>query len=227
MTQPMFRHLAPAAVLAGAFLMMAPAAHAQDAQPDFVGKEAGTLMVRLRAIDVLPLDSSSSISAIGGRVHATNQVAPEADFSYFFTDHIAAELIAGTTRHAIQARGTALGTVDVGSAYVLPPALTLQYHFFPHERLSPYVGAGIDVMFFYDQHTGTPGAVTKLDVRPAVGPALQAGVDYNVTGHWFVNADLKLLLVSPNANIDALGDHLRAKVALNPLVAGIGVGYRF
>ena len=224
MTRSLYRHLAPAALLAGAAFVMAPqAAHAQD----YVGLQAGTVMVRLRAIDVAPLDSSSSISAIGGSVHATNQFAPELDGSYFFTDNISAEIIAATTRHQLQARSTALGTVDVGSTYALPPALTLQYHFFPHERFEPYVGAGVDAMLFYDNNPAGP-VITKLDVRPALGGVLQVGVDYNVTGHWFLNADVKEIFISPNARIDtSLGVNLKAKVALNPLVAGLGVGYRF
>ena len=227
MTRSLFAHLAPTAVLAGTILMVAPAAQAQSAQPDFVGKEAGTVMVRVRAIDVAPLDTISSISAIDGHVRATDQVAPEVDGSYFITDHFAVEAIAASTRHSIQAHGTALGTVDVGSAYVLPPAVTLQYHFMPHERISPYLGAGADVMFFYDQNVARP-TITKLDIRTSAGPVLQAGVDYNVCGHWFLNADLKVMFVSPHANIDtSLGVNLQAKVALNPVVAGLGVGYRF
>jgi outer membrane protein len=77
-------------------------------------------MIRLRAIGVMPLDSSSSISGIGGSVSATNQAAPEVDFSYFLTDHIAFELIAASTRHSITADNTALGNVDVGKTWILP-----------------------------------------------------------------------------------------------------------
>lgn len=225
MTQNLLRRLAPAALLASAALVTAPQiARAQEAP---VGLKAGTILVRVRAIDVAPLDSSSSISAIGGSVHATNQFAPEIDGSYFFTDNLSVEAIAASTRHELQARGTALKTVDVGSTYTLPPAVTLQYHFMPHGQFSPYLGAGVDVMFFYDQHVSSP-AITKLDVRTSAGPVLQAGVDYNLTGHWFLNADIKAMFVSPHANVDtSLGTNLKVRVALNPIVAGIGVGYAF
>jgi len=84
-----------AAVIACAFQASAQSAFDFSAPP--VGKEAGTLMVRLRAIGVIPLDSSSSISVIGGHVNATAQAAPEVDFSYFITDNVALELIAATT----------------------------------------------------------------------------------------------------------------------------------
>ena len=60
-----------------------------DMNQPLVGKEAGTFMIRARAIGLIPEDNSSSISKIGGNVTATAQAAPELDFSYFLTDHIA------------------------------------------------------------------------------------------------------------------------------------------
>ena len=229
MARALYQHLAPITAVACAALMAPFAAHAQDAQQDFVGKEAGTVMLRLRAINIAPLDSSSSISIIGGNVHVPSQWAPELDGSYFFTDHVAAELVFGSITQAspVQARGTRFGVVDVGNTHALAPILTLQYHFYPHERLSPYLGAGVTTTFFYGDSVPAQGATTKLDVRTTEGPVVQAGVDYNITGHWFLNADVKLLLITADANIDALGTQLKAKVALNPVVAGVGIGYRF
>ncbi len=121
------------ALCAAGAIASASAARAQQSPFDLsappVGKEAGTFMVRLRAIGVIPLDSSSSISAIGGHVDATAQAAPEVDFSYFLTDNVAFELIAATTRHSVSASDTAAGHFDVGSVLALPPTLTVQYHF--------------------------------------------------------------------------------------------------
>jgi len=189
-----------------------------------VGKQANTVMVRLRAIGVIPLDSSSSISVIGGQVNATAQAAPEIDFSYFLTDNIAFELIAATTRHNVSASNTAIGHVDVGSVWVLPPTLTVQYHFFPNERFSPYLGAGINASFFYSSHAAG-GVVQQVAFSNNVGAAIQAGVDYNVGGHWFANFDVKQIFLNTTASIN--GGVIKAKTALNPLVIGAGIGYRF
>ncbi len=190
-----------------------------------VGKQAGTVMIRLRAIGVVPEDNSSS-TTIGGHVNATAQAAPEVDFSYFFTDNIAAELIAATTRHDLQARGTSVGTVDVGSAWVLPPTLTLQYHFMPHERFSPYVGVGMNVSFFYGNSAAGP-TVKSFSLDNNVGAALQAGFDYNVSGHWFANFDVKQIFVNTTAHLNTALGPVTAKTSLDPLVVGAGVGYRF
>jgi outer membrane protein len=191
-----------------------------------VGLQANTFMIRARAIGVIPLDSSSSISAIGGHVDATAQAAPEVDFSYFLTDNIAFELIAATTRHDVSANSTALGKVDVGDVWALPPTLTVQYHFMPHSRFSPYVGAGLNVTFFYDSNPARP-TVTHVSFDNNPGAAIQAGFDYNFAGHWFANFDVKQIFVNTTAHLRTVLGPVTAKTALNPLVIGAGIGYRF
>jgi outer membrane protein len=190
-----------------------------------VGKQAGTFMLRLRAIGVLPEDNSSSTS-VGGHVRASDQFAPEADISYFFTDNIAAELIAATTRHDVRAIGTAAGDVKVGSTWVLPPTLTLQYHFMPHQRFSPYIGAGVNATFFYSASPSHP-IVHHVLFSNGIAPAVQVGADYNLTGHWFLNADIKQIFLDTNAKASTVLGLVRAKTSLDPLVVGVGAGYRF
>ena len=204
-------------------------AHADNAPWDLgqplVGKQANTFMMRLRAVGVIPLDSTSSISKIGGTVSATSTAAPELDFSYFFTDNIAVELIAASTKHTIKANNTAVGSFNVGTAWILPPTITLQYHFMPHERFSPYVGAGLNISWFYATHPDYP--VTHYSIGNQVGAALQVGFDYNLTGHWFVNVDFKQIFLSISSHVDALGTTVKAHDSLNPIVVGAGIGYRF
>ena len=197
-----------------------------DSNAPLVGKDAGAFMMRIRAIGVIPEDNSSSISAIGGHVTATAQAAPELDFSYFLTDHFALELIAASTRHNVRASGTAVGDVDVGSVWALPPTLTLQYHFLPHSSFSPYLGIGLNVTFWYGESAANP-PVTHFSVGTGVGPALQAGIDYNFSGRWFANLDVKQIFLNTNAHVDALGTTVKARTALDPLVVGFGIGYRF
>lgn len=224
----MMKKLLFASTLLGG-LALGSMAHAQNAPWDLnqppVGKQAGTIMLRLRGIGVMPQDTTSSISTIGGKVTASATPAPELDLSYFFTDNIAVELIAATTQHTIRANSTKVGSFNVGTAWILPPTLTVQYHFMPHERFSPYVGAGINVSMFYGTHAEAP--VTHFSVGSAVGAALQVGFDYNVTGHWFANVDVKQLFLNISSHVDALGTTVKAHDALNPLIIGAGIGYRF
>jgi hypothetical protein len=80
----------------------------------------GHFLVRGRALVVAP-DESSSIEPIGGRVSISTTTVPEFDVSYFFTNNIAAELIAAVTPHNISAKDTSLGGVNAGKVWLLPP----------------------------------------------------------------------------------------------------------
>ena len=203
-------------------LALAGPAMAQTAEPG--GFHAGSFLLRGRLIDVMPLVSSSSISPIKGSVAVGNALAPEIDGTYFFTDNIAAELIAATTRHTVSAHNTAIGSTTVGQTWVLPPTLTVQYHFNPHGTISPYIGVGLNVTFFY----GTSVAhapVNRLTLENSTGPALQAGVDWNIGGAWYANVDVKQIFLNTAAHINSNSIH--AKLALDPTVVGTGIGYRF
>ena len=70
--------------------------------------------VRLRGIGIYP-DQSATIGIIGGDIAISNAYVPELDFTYFFTEHFAAELILGTAKHDVKAINTAAGDVDLGS----------------------------------------------------------------------------------------------------------------
>jgi outer membrane protein len=206
--------------LAAACVAIPATAQAQTDAQSF----AGTFMVRVRAIGIIPENLSSSITAIGGNVAVTKTPAPEVDLSYYLTDHLAVEVIAASTRHEASAQNSVLGHVDVGSVYVLPPTLTLQYHPFPHSRFSPYVGGGLTAAFFYDSHPALP-TVTSVGFSNGVGGAIQAGVDYHVGGSWYLNADVKQIFLNTTARLN--GGAIVAKTALDPTVVGAGVGYRF
>ncbi len=182
-------------------------------------------LIRLRAIDVIPSMSSSTISVIGGEVtHASKQVVPELDFSYFFTPHIAAELILATSRHSAEANNTSLGQVDLGKVSVLPPTLTAQYHVDINPKVKPYVGGGLNYTRFYNVNHGP--VATDIHYGSSVGPALQAGVDIAVKDGWFINADIKKIWIKPKVTVYTTGAQLETNVHINPWVVGVGVGYR-
>ncbi|MBL8672946.1 MAG: OmpW family protein [Alphaproteobacteria bacterium] len=195
-------------------------AAAQQAQ----GKKAGDLMLRLRGIGVIP-DESSSVSVIGGSIDATNTATPEFDISYFFTDNFAVELIAAATKHDIKAKGTTIGSPTLGSTWLLPPTVTVQYHPMPRERFSPYVGLGANVSFFFDEKPNRGAGITGLKIDNGVGVALQAGIDVNIQGNWYANFDVKKLFLNVDGKVN--GGAIKADVDLDPWIIGLGVGYKF
>ena len=217
--------LACAASLAGALFT---AAGAQTPPAPAPGFNAGDFVVRVGAGAVLPENAGSGVSLIGGSVHVNDGFSPEVDISYFFSDHFSAQLIAASTRHEIYVANSALAPrLDIASTYVLPPAITIQYHPFPHEQLSPYVGLGLDVAFFYDTNPNH-GPIDKIRLSNNASPVFDVGVDYNIYGPFFLNLDFKEILLRTDANIVALGTvHLQAHTDLFPAVPSFGIEYKF
>ena len=185
--------------------------------------QAGDILLRVRALGVLP-DERSTVSVIGGKVDAANTLVPELDFSYFFGPNISAELVAAVTRHRVKAERTSLGTVELGKAWLLPPTLTLQYHF-DADRVRPYVGVGFNYTAFFSTKRPSAGPVTSIHYGDSVGPALQAGIDIPLQGRWSFNADLKRVWLKSNVAIN--GGAIKATAHLDPWLVGVGVGYRF
>ena len=54
------------------------------------------------------------------------------------------ELILATSKHTAKGRDALNGVDPLASTWVLPPTLTVQYHFLPEAKIRPYVGAGIN-----------------------------------------------------------------------------------
>lgn len=182
--------------------------------------------VRLRGLAVVP-NESSSIQAIGGDVQISNAYVPELDFTYFFTKNWAAELILATTNHDVKASSTAVGDIDLGDVWLLPPTLTLQYHF-DGEVVRPYVGAGVNYTIFYNADGGP--VADKVEYDNKVGFDFQLGFDFFVNDKWFINVDAKYLLLNTDATVDAttaLGATVGADVDINPFIAGVGFGMKF
>ena len=174
-------------------------------------------LVRVRAIGVVP-DESASVSPIGGSVSIDDDYVPELDISYFFNDNIAAELVLATANHDVSS--SVVGSL--GDVALLPPTLTLQYHFTPDRTFSPYVGAGVNYTFFYNEH-GAAGL--PIDYDDSFGWALQAGADFKINEEWSINVDVKKVFLSTDVSI--AGGAVTADVDIDPWIFGLGVGYRF
>ncbi|CAM3417843.1 MAG: OmpW family protein [Thalassospira sp.] len=209
-----------AALLGGMMAASFVAANPASAQTaEFKTKQAGDIVIRARAIAMVPDEDTYDDTIGSGEGQLSNDVVPEVDFSYFLTDNIALELIAATTQHDLDWSNPSL---DAGSVRLLPPTLTLQYHFMPESRWSPYVGAGINYTFFYDSK---PGQFNSVKYDDGFGYAFQAGFDYAISGPWSVNLDVKKIFLDTDVSINNGAN--TSKAHLDPWVFGLGIGYRF
>lgn len=191
--------------------------------------DAGDWQFRLRAITVQP-DEGADIATIGGDVDIDTSVVPEFDITYFFSDNIAAELILGVTPHDVTAVGTSVGDLDLGDVTLLPPTLTLQYHFNPDGQLRPYAGVGVNYTLFFNEDLPANSALDSIDYDPSLGFALQVGADYMLNERWFLNVDLKKVWINTDVTIDAttaLSAVVNADVDIDPWIFGVGFGWRY
>jgi len=193
----------------------------------------GDWLFRVRAIDVIPNESSGTVTGVAGsEVGVGDAVMPEIDFTYMATDHIGAELILATTKHSLSGRGTIGALGKLGSSWALPPTLTLQYHINPKGPVRPYVGAGINYTVFYSAKStasldGALGGSTRVKLNDSFGYALQAGVDVDLTPKVFANLDVKYIDMRTTARLTTGAALRTVDVDINPLVVGVGIGFRF
>lgn len=183
-------------------------------------------MIRGRALVVVPQEDAKlrlgGAPIVGGDVNISNSVVPELDISYFFTKNIAVELILGVTPHNVKGAGTLAGA-RIGSAWLLPPTLMLQYHFTDLGPFKPYLGVGVNYTIFFDEKA--KGGFTSFDLKDSFGLALQVGFDYMINDHWGINFDVKKIFLEPKVKVN--NGLIAGKVKIDPWLIGTGVTYRF
>ena len=176
--------------------------------------------VRVRAVNIDTANKSDPVTGVttaADQLTVSNKTIPEVDISYFFTPNIAAELILTyPQKHEVYLSGTSLGTFKH-----LPPTLTLQYHFAPGAQFNPYLGAGVNYTAI--AKTRLLGGAADLE-NQSVGLALQAGVDYKLNKNWSLNLDVKKLQLRSDVFV---GGVKASAVKLDPVLVGVGLGYRF
>jgi outer membrane protein len=175
-----------------------------------VAAQESPWLVRARAVH-LNMANDSTIAGLT----VNDKTIGEVDVSYFFSKNIAAELILTLPqKQAVSLNG------DFGSFKHLPPTLTLQYHFTDFQDFKPYVGAGLNYTKITGDHL-SPGY--NLDGH-SFGAAIQAGVDVPLTKQLSLNFDVKKV----NIKTDVYQNGSKAgTLKLDPVLVGVGVGYRF
>ena len=179
-------------------------------------QQDGKWQVRVRAVNLDAANKGSAADALNLTVN--DKVIPELDISYYFTPNFAAELILTyPQKHNVRAGATQIGTLKH-----LPPTLLAQYHFTNFGAFKPYVGAGIN----YTRFSSVKDTVgIDWDVkRNSWGGALQVGFDYALDKNWSLNFDIKKVYIDTDVSVGGVN---QGKFKVDPLLVGVGVGYRF
>jgi outer membrane protein len=221
----MKRAIVIAATFGAVALLSAAGVRAENATA-YQPEAKGTFILDLRVSDVIPDANDPIVTPAGAdtglRAKVGDSVMPTLGFTYFLTNQIAVEAIAGGTHHDVFAVAEDGTSTRVHSTWVLPPVITVQYHPFPKARVSPYVGAGVNAMVYF---AGANYNGFNVKLRDEFGYAVQFGTDIALTGPWSLNLDAKKVFTDTRANID--NGTYYAKVGLDPWVVSIGLGRKF
>ena len=179
-----------------------------------VAAQESPWLVRARVVNMqMTNDNTTPVTGLG----VSNKTSPEVVISSFFTSNLAADLILTVP----QQMKLVAGTSNVGTFDALPPTLTLQYHFTNFPGFKPYLGAGLNYTIISSVNIAPYG----LD-KHSYGFAAQAGVDVPLTKQVSLNFDIKKIQVQSDVYVAATGAKA-GTLKLDPLLVGIGVGYRF
>ncbi|QKV53662.1 OmpW/AlkL family protein [Comamonas antarctica] len=174
----------------------------------------GPWLVRARAVH---LDSANKDNT-GLGLSINNKTLAEIDISYFFTPNIAAELVL-TVPQKQDVTSSVAGYL--GTLKHLPPSLLLQYHFTQFGGFKPYVGAGIN----YTRFSSVSLLNGAADVqRNSFGGALQVGFDIPLNKQWSLNFDVKKLYLNADVYVGGVN---QGNFKVDPVLVGVGLGYRF
>lgn len=182
-------------------------------------------LVRTRALYIVPTGSESDV--LGAKVGP--DLTFEVDISRRFGSIFAAELVLATAGHEVYIEDTEAGRVSLGSVNILPPSLVLQAHLPTNGKIKPYIGAGVNMTIFYNK-TGvleTPslaGLGDEAELSTSFGYVGQLGVDVAITPRAVFNIDAKYVKLNTDLSVD--GNDVDT-VDVNPILIGVGFGYRF
>ncbi|MDR2173076.1 MAG: outer membrane beta-barrel protein [Burkholderiales bacterium] len=208
-----------ASALAIASLALGTVSVAQAADSKF--------LVKVGIAGVIPKSNNGTVNTTGIGIPATfdtdigSSVRPSITFEYMITPNIGVELLgAWPFQNDIRLKNVG----KVGRVDVLPPTVSVKYHFMPESTISPFVGLGLNYTFMYSEKEYNVLTGTKLDVKNSFGLAANVGVDFNINKNWVLGFDVRWIQMRNDVKVEGIKI---GKAKVDPWVLGVAVGYRF
>jgi len=163
-------------------------------------------------------DDGSNIAALGGNeLGADGALSATVTFEYFVADRVGIELLASWPfTHDLELAGN-----EIGETKHLPPTLSLQYYFTNKSNITPFVGAGINYTYFFDEELDSGDS---LELDDSWGLALHAGADFTLSEKSALRADVRYIDIETEAEVGGadIGD-----VDISPWVFNVAYVLRF
>ncbi len=180
---------------------------------------AGDWTVKLGAHNVDPKSNNGTLAGTLD-VDVSNNARPSIMLEYLWTPNWGLEILAAVPfEHDVDVDGT-----RIASLTHLPPTFTLQYHFNPEGSVSPYLGAGFNYTFIYDEDTHGPIAGSDIELDDSFGLAAHAGIDFRVNDRWSLGVDVRWMDIDTDVKLDGADI---GEVNVDPLAYGAYAMYRF
>ncbi|SPX84456.1 OmpW/AlkL family protein [Moraxella ovis] len=174
-----------------------------------VAAPAGTWTIGAGAAYVDP-KSNLGLELPGIEPSVDEDVRPSVTFEYFPVKNVGIELLAAHPfKHDIESKGE-----KVGSVKLLPPTLSLQYHFDNGGKVVPFIGAGVNYTTFFKERL----AGSDLELKDNWGAAGHVGVDLKLTDRDAVRLDARYIDLKTDVKIDGVD---KGELDLSPWVYGV------
>jgi len=204
-----------AAGLAGLAAVAGTAAMAQS---------AGDFTLGLGLADVMPKSDNGHLDgAPGSKFDVKSNVRPTITFEYFVQDNLGIEVLGAWPFH----HDTSVsGLGKVAAVHLLPPTVSLQYHFQTGTAFTPFVGAGVTYAWFFntDDRGAAKASDLDLSVESKWAFSAHAGFDYAVSTNNYIRADVRYIDLS--TDVRSHGDKI-GTVDIDPWIAGVSFIHRF
>lgn len=183
---------------------------------------ANDWFVRVGAVQVSPKSDNGTLAGGALKTDIDNNTQLGLILGRHLTPNLAVEVLAATPfSHTAKLNGAK--AVDFKH---LPPTVSLQWYFNPEGRVNPFVGAGLNYTFVYDEVSvrGGPVAGANVSLENSFGVAAQAGLAFKMSDAIDLVLDARWIDIDSDVKVN--GTKVGTAV-VDPLVVGLTLGYRF
>lgn len=187
--------------------------------PNLHAREAGQWEWTIGAHVVDPKSGNGSLASGAFDVDVGSNTRPTFTGEYFFNSNWGLEVLASLPfQHDISLNGA-----EAASTKHLPPTVSLQYHG-GGEKVSPFIGLGVNFTKFFSVDERGPLAGTNLDLDDSWGLALHAGIDFAIGEKRWIRIDARKIDIDTDVSLNgtALGT-----VNIDPMVYGAAFVWSF
>jgi len=185
-------------------------------------------------------DVSGPYAPPGYNLNLKNNQTPYLAYLRRLSTHFAAELTLGIPpltktygKGPATVGSVPYNGVELTSARWFAPSALIEYVFFDDScKLRPYIGAGVNYVYFYSRQqtaagNAALGGPSAIFLPYSIGPAATAGLNYQVTRHWSIAASYSASRVTSRFDARTGGVDRTSQISFGPQTAVLAAGFSF